>query len=875
MGGLYGTLGMDGPWDIKRILGTVPVESDGSVYFKAPANTALSLQPLNEKGEALQLMRSWLAGMPGENVSCIGCHESQNAAPLNRTILAQKRPPSPISPWHGPVRGFSYVREVQPVLDRYCVNCHDGKPDRPFLKGGEMITDWKTQMPGHWNGGGKFTKSYADLHRFVRRPGIESDRRMLPPLEFTFSSTALGQMLRKGHHGVMLDADSWERLAAWADLNAPFYGTWGEVLPKNKVPETLARANELRRRYVPMGPFPDYEAIPAAEPYDTTPVVPANSAPAAVPIPRVAGWPFDRAHAEAKQQQAAESGLPSTTLDLGNGVVLELRRIPSGSFAMGSATGHPDEQPVSAVAVKPFWMARCEITNRQYRQFDPHHESRTEDRHGYQFGITGYDEDQPEQPVVRVSWKEATAFCEWLSKKTGRPVMLPTEAEWEWACRAGTATPFWYGDLDTDFSRVANLADAMLAQFVGSPYVQDRVAAAAKNPSPYDNWIPQDARFNDGGFVTEAVGKYQANPWGLWDMHGNAAEWTRSDYRPYPYQEADGRNSGVLEVDKVVRGGSWYDRPKCATSSCRLPYAPFQRVYNVGFRVMMEDAAQPKAGATTKHRFLKSGCRSGSIAIVGEDGTIQWEFPFSTNVSDSAVLPNGNIAFSCDSGAKVMTPKREVIWEYKAPVGAEVHACQPLPGGMFLLGESYPDGTSRILEVDGGGRIVKAVSIGGNRGGAHGQFRQIRKTGKGSYLVTFMAQGQAREYDGSGKLLRTFADGRFVAIRLANGNTLIGCGDAHRVIEVDPADKIVWEIAENEIPGNKLGFAAGLQRLPNGNTVICNWPGHGTIKNQPQVFEVTRDKKLVWEVNDPRLKMISSIQILDAPGYETAPGPER
>ncbi|MBM3890536.1 MAG: hypothetical protein FJ388_15600, partial [Verrucomicrobia bacterium] len=111
MGGLYGTLGMDGPWDVKRIVGTVPVEPDGSAHFKIPANTPLSLQPLDEKGQALQLMRSWLVGMPGERVSCVGCHEQQGAASLRREAAATKRAASPITPWHGPERGFSFVRE--------------------------------------------------------------------------------------------------------------------------------------------------------------------------------------------------------------------------------------------------------------------------------------------------------------------------------------------------------------------------------------------------------------------------------------------------------------------------------------------------------------------------------------------------------------------------------------------------------------------------------------------------------------------------------------------------------------------------------------------------------------------------------------------
>jgi formylglycine-generating enzyme required for sulfatase activity len=757
MGGLYGTLGMDGPWDIKRIIGTVPVEPDGSAHFKMPANTPISLQPLDDKGEALQLMRSWLVGQPGERVSCVGCHESQSAASLRREAAATKRKPSAITPWHGPTRGFSYVREVQPVLDKYCVSCHDGsKLGQPFLKGGEMITDWNTKMAGHWGGGGKFTKSYAELHRYLRRAGIEGDRRMLSPLDFTFSTTELGQMLRKGHHGVKLDAEAWERLAAWLDLNAPFYGTWGEIpqftagygpLLCEKLTASNKRAMELRKKYVPMGPHPNYEEIPATPKYDTTPVKPAEESEISdLKLEMPAGWPFSAEEAVAKQKQTAPAGTggvlafpfekpkaqppvvkarylrvnagPARWLSVaeaevfsdGQNVALKKKAsqsstyggagagrgvdgntdgnyghgsithtmngdkewwevdlgamypvqklvlwnrdgiqerlssclvelmdekstvvwsektpakagqkiamvnevlpppgmrfvwVPAGEFVMGSRDGHRDEQPLNRVKIlRGFWMSALEITNDQFKRFDPAHESREEDRHGYQFGITCYDQDQPAQPAVRVSWSDAMKFCAWLSTKMGRKVTLPTEAQWEWACRAGTATPFWYGGLDTDFSKFANLGDFMLAYFSGNPYQQDYRAAWYKNPeNKYDNWIPQDARFNDDGFVTEPVGRYKANPWGLYDMHGNAWEWTRSAYRPYPYRDDD-RNAAEQppQTERVVRGGSWYDRPFRCTSSFRLPYPAFQKIYNVGFRVIIEeDAAQVAITAT-------------------------------------------------------------------------------------------------------------------------------------------------------------------------------------------------------------------------------------------------------------------------------------
>ncbi len=612
LGGLFGTLGIDGPWDIKRILGTVPVEPDGSAHFRIPANTALSLQPLDEHGQALQLMRSWFVGMPGEAISCGGCHEPQHEVSPIRMTLAARREPAPIKPWFGPARGFSFVREVQPVLDKYCVACHDGKaPDRPYLRGDLWLADWSSQLAGRWDGGGKFTESYYQLQRCVRRPGIEGDRRMFTPLDYHFSTTELSQMLRLGHHGVQLDPDAWQRLAAWFDLNAPFYGTWGEIPQfaggygphsKEHLDRVHARAMELRRRHVPMGPHPDYEFIPETPPFDATPVLPpaapettCQAAPGS--NDRIfAGtlspddWPFDASSAQARQQAAAPQGNLTRTLDLGNGVTLELMFIPAGRFVMGSTTGSRHEQPTSVQSVRSFWIGRCETSNRQFQQFRPSHESRTEDRMGYQFGVLAYDQDQPDQPAVRVAWTDAMDFCAWLSTRTGLAISLPTETQWEWACRAGTATPFWFGNADTDYSPFANLGDRRLSEFAADTALDNYTAARPMvNPNRYDAWIPRDDRFDDGGFVTAPIGQYRPNPWGLHDLHGNAWEWTRSIHRNYPYIDDDGRNElSDRSSPRIVRGGSWRDRPHRATSSFRLAYPPWQRVYNVGFRVICE-----------------------------------------------------------------------------------------------------------------------------------------------------------------------------------------------------------------------------------------------------------------------------------------------
>ncbi|MCH8042613.1 MAG: SUMF1/EgtB/PvdO family nonheme iron enzyme [Planctomycetes bacterium] len=600
MGGLLGIIGMDGPWDIKRVIGTVPVHEDGSAKFLVPANTPISLQPLDAEGKALQLMRSWTTAMPGESVSCAGCHQSQKAAPRHSQTMAQTKPASRIEPWYGPTRGFSYPREVQPVIDRHCVKCHDGKPRADGskiadLRGTVKISDWRSVTPG--NGGysgaaGKFSVGYAELHRFVRRPGIESDYHVLEPMEFHADTTQLVQMLKKGHHGVKLDAESWDRLITWIDLNCPYHGTWGEEL--DKPGPQRERRRELLKLYG--GVDDDPEAVPKTATLRAKAV-----ATVSVPTPKATnvtcpGWPFDAQEAGQRQQAAGASA--QLQIDLGGGISLPLALIPAGQFVMGGVDGAADERPQSRVKIEsPFWIGTCEVTNAQFAQFDPQHDSRVESKNTYQFGIHGYPVNRPEQPVVRVTWNEATAYCQWLSKKTGRKFSLPTEAQWEYACRAGTSTPMFYGQTSTDFSHFANMADAKLTEFASNPYTVD---SPLKNPTKYDDWIPKDSRFNDGALLSVQPGKYRANSWGLFDMHGNVSEWTRTTYQSYPYDSADGRDELSTTGRKAVRGGSWRDRPQRCTSSFRLSYQPYQRVYNVGFRVVCDGSTDTSTDVQKK-----------------------------------------------------------------------------------------------------------------------------------------------------------------------------------------------------------------------------------------------------------------------------------
>ena len=135
---------------------------------------------------------------------------------------------------------------------------------------------------------------------------------------------------------------------------------------------------------------------------------------------------------------------------------------------------------------------------------------------------------------------------------------------------------------------MANLADAKLVEFASDVWDNSK---PLKNPTRYDEWIPKDNRFHDGALLSVTPGRYLPNAWGLFDMHGNVAEWTRTVYRPYPYNAADGREEPAGPDRRVVRGGSWRDRPQRATASYRLSYWPYQRVFNVGFRIVCEGRA--------------------------------------------------------------------------------------------------------------------------------------------------------------------------------------------------------------------------------------------------------------------------------------------
>lgn len=192
-----------------------------------------------------------------------------------------------------------------------------------------------------------------------------------------------------------------------------------------------------------------------------------------------------------------------------------MRSIPAGTFLMGSTAAEPDEQPVHRVRISAFKISATEITNAQYEAFRPEHRLLRGKNN------TSYKDDDP---VVFVSWDDAVAFCKWLSKKEGKSYRLPTEAEWEYACRAGTTTYYHTGNELPEVYRKYNPSGHPGGFAWASP-----------------DYLPQTPDLR--------VAQTPPNPWGLYDMHGNVEEWCLDTYQPY---------SSTTQTNPIQVGGTFY-----------------------------------------------------------------------------------------------------------------------------------------------------------------------------------------------------------------------------------------------------------------------------------------------------------------------------
>ena len=235
-------------------------------------------------------------------------------------------------------------------------------------------------------------------------------------------------------------------------------------------------------------------------------------------------------------------GSPGMALDLGGGVTLKLVRIPPGRFLMGSPQGErdraTDEGPQREITLsRGFYMGLHEVTQEQYQRV---------------MGSNPSTFPGAQNPVEKVTWNKAVEFCRKASQSTGKTVRLPTEAEWEYACRAGSRTKFSCGDDDGNLGNYA--------------------------------WYT-----GNSGNKTHPVGQKRPNNWGLYDMHGNVrewcADWYKDSYANPGYTDPRGPASGQ---DRVWRGGGWDNRAQGCRSAFRGSYIPDDPLNNIGFRVVVE-----------------------------------------------------------------------------------------------------------------------------------------------------------------------------------------------------------------------------------------------------------------------------------------------
>jgi hypothetical protein len=281
-------------------------------------------------------------------------------------------------------------------------------------------------------------------------------------------------------------------------------------------------------------------------------------------------------------------------------------------------------------------------------------------------------------------------------------------------------------------------------------------------------------------------------------------------------------------------------------------------------------AQQPGAAVgPAGHRFACADYVQGKLFLVSPAGKIEWEYDGAPSCDELWVLPNGNLLFNTGHGVKEITREKKVVFCYESK--SEIYACQRLANGNTFIGECS---AGRLLEVDPSGKIVWQLRLlPEGADGGHAYMRNARRLANGNALVTHYAMQVVREYDPTGKVALEIPalGGPHSAVRLPDGNTLIACGDlvkdGARIFEADRNGKVVWQVSGADLPGIRLAFMTGLHRLPNGNTVMSNWLGHGKLAAAPHLIEVTRDKKVVWTYGDHRtMKAVSSVQVLDIPG---------
>ena len=258
------------------------------------------------------------------------------------------------------------------------------------------------------------------------------------------------------------------------------------------------------------------------------------------------------------------------------------------------------------------------------------------------------------------------------------------------------------------------------------------------------------------------------------------------------------------------------------------------------------------------HAYMAASHTADEIFTCDKSGkivrTLKIEHP-----QDFRLLENGNMLVTYLRGVKEISRDGKTLWEYNVEAPCEIPAAQLLPDGKVLIGIT---GQCRLVELENG-KETKSIQLYTPIKKPHQQFRYCRKTPECTYIVPFTDEGAVREYDGTGNVLRTFPKGAYPAgvIRMPNGNTIISID--RKIVEFDSKNRVVWELKPEDIPEINMAYPAGIQKLPNGNIIVCNWDTKDEAgKRGAHIFEITPDKRVVWEVESREFGQIAQCQLL-------------
>ena len=326
-----------------------------------------------------------------------------------------------------------------------------------------------------------------------------------------------------------------------------------------------------------------------------------------------------------KTKPGSEPNVPGG-MEVTNSIGMKFRLIPAGEVMMGSAVpaaelakrfeekseDFEDEFPRHRVQIsRPFFLGQHEVPVGQFRRFvtDTGHrtEAERDGKRGFGFDATtgkfeldskynwknaGFKQDD-NHPVINVSWNDAVAFCSWLTRRDGVPHRLPTEAEWEYACRGGTTSLYFHGDNPEGLAKLGNVADGTLK-------------------ARFDKFVTIKAK--DGFPFTAPVGNFRPNSFGLFDTHGNVWEWCSDWYGEYSNGRTVKDPTGPASGGRAIRGGGWNDLAWYCRSAARYWSPPGYRTYNRGFRVLRSSIKKAAGGG------VKPGERSRSVGPAGASG---------------------------------------------------------------------------------------------------------------------------------------------------------------------------------------------------------------------------------------------------------------